>query len=60
MKRNLTKTMTRIRGDLTGITGDLIGITGNLTSVTGDLNDCDISYEERKKGIDINDLVLLS
>jgi hypothetical protein len=41
-----------VRGDLTGVRGDLSG-------VRGDLSKCDISAEDRKKGIDIKDLIEL-
>jgi len=46
-----------ITGDLTGITGDLTGITGDLTGITGNLDTCEITDEERKKGINITELI---
>ena len=46
-----------IRGDLTGIRGNLTGIRGDLTGISGDLDDCDISDADRKKGINIDDLL---
>jgi len=46
-----------ISGDLSGITGDLSGVTGNLSGISGNLDDCDITKEEREKGIDINELI---
>lgn len=46
-----------IRGDLTGIRGDLTGIFGDLTGIRGNLDDCEITEEERKNGIDIQDLI---
>lgn len=49
--------LTGVYGDLTDVYGDLTGVYGNLTSVSGDLTDCEITDEDRKKGIDINDLI---
>ena len=37
-------------GDCTGLSGDCSGLSGNLT-------DCEITNEDRNKGIDIEDLV---
>jgi len=33
------------------------GITGNLTGIKGDLSACEITYEDREKGINIEDLI---
>ena len=49
--------LTNIRGDLSGITGSLSGITGDLTFIRGDLDDCEITTEERAKGIRVEDLI---
>ena len=46
-----------ITGDLSGVTGNLSGISGNLSGISGNLDDCDITDEEREKGIDINELI---
>jgi len=46
-----------ITGDLSGITGNLSGISGNLSGISGNLDDCDITDEEREKGISINELI---
>ena len=35
-------------------------ITGDLTGIAGDVDDCEISTEERRKGIRVNDLVQVS
>ena len=40
-----------------GITGMHSGITGDLTGITGDLDTCEITDEERKKGINITELI---
>jgi hypothetical protein len=47
---------TELRGNCTGLSGDCTGLSGDCTGLSGDLNDCDISKEERKKGINIKDL----
>ena len=46
-----------VSGDLTGVSGDLTGVSGNLSGVSGDLTDCDITPEDREKGVHINDLI---
>ena len=46
-----------VRGDLTGVRGDLTEVSGNLTGVRGDLDECQITGEDRKNGIDIEDLI---
>jgi len=46
-----------IRGDLSGITGNLYGITGNLSGIRGNLDECEITDEERERGIDISELI---
>ena len=57
--------LTGVRGDLTNVTGDLSSVRGNLTSVTGNLSgvmgnidDCNITPEDRKNGVKIEDLIL--
>jgi hypothetical protein len=37
--------------------GDLSGVIGDLSGVSGNLDDCHITAEDRKKGIDIEDLI---
>ena len=56
--------LTGVRGDLSGVWGDLSGVWGDLTGVSGDLSgvsgnidDCEITDEDRKKGISIDDLI---
>jgi len=61
---DVTGDLTDIRGDLSGVWGDLSGIQGDLTDIRGDLSgiqgdldDCGITEDERKQGVDINDLI---
>lgn len=53
----ITGNLTGIRGDLTNIRGDLTGITGDLTGIRGDVADCELTDEDRKRGINITELI---
>ena len=44
-------------GNCTGLYGDCSGLRGDCTGLRGDLYECDITDEDRKKGIDIAELV---
>ena len=44
-------------GNCTGLYGDCTSLNGNCTGLRGDLYECDITDEDRKKGIDIAVLV---
>lgn len=64
MKRALKKQtppywgdLTWISGDLSEISGDLSGIRGNLTGIRGDLDECEITPEDRARGIKIEELI---
>jgi hypothetical protein len=57
MKKALNN-LSGIKGDLFGITGNLSGIKGDFTGITGNIDDCEITQEERDKGINIYDLIL--
>lgn len=46
-----------VRGDLTGVRGDLTGVWGNLSGVWGDIDDCDLSPEDRARGVHIDELI---
>ena len=54
---NVTGDLSGVRGDLTGVWGDLTGVWGDLSNVWGDLDDCDLSDEDRERGIHIGDLI---
>lgn len=65
--------VTGLRGEITGLWGDCSGLWGKvssglrgevhsglwgeITGLRGNLDDCEITDEERKKGIQITDLV---
>jgi len=46
-----------ISGDTSRISGDVSRISGDVSGISGNLDLCDITKEEREKGIDINELV---
>ena len=46
-----------IRGDVSGIRGYVSGIHGDVSHISGDLDECEITNEDRARGIDINSLV---
>ena len=59
MKKALSRVTTKLyhyKGDIKvdGTNGEMIG---NCSGLRGDLYECDITDEERKKGIDIAELV---
>jgi hypothetical protein len=39
------------------VSGDLSGVSGDLSGVSGDLDECEITEEDRKVGVDINSLI---
>ena len=47
-----------ISGDVSRISGNVSGISGDATNVTGNIEDCEITEEERKKGVRLNDLII--
>ncbi len=44
-------------GDCTRLRGNCTGLSGDCSGLRGDLDECDITDEDRKKGIDIAELV---
>ena len=48
---------TGLSGNCTGLRGNCTGLRGDCTGLRGDLYECDITDEDRKKGIDIAVLV---
>ena len=60
MKKILEKReniLTGLHGDVTGLTGNVSGLYGDVTGLTGDANLCELTTEERSKGINIQLLV---
>ena len=50
MRRNLKKIKVLLTGDVDGLRGDVTGLRGDVDS-------CEITKEEREKGINIEDLI---
>ena len=48
---------TGLYGNCTGLYGNCTGLYGDCSGLRGDLYECDITDEDRKKGIDIAELV---
>ena len=46
-----------LSGDVTGIRGDVTGLSGDATGIRGNVDDCEITDEEREKGVDVKALV---
>ena len=59
---NITAFIGEISPDLYGkisltLSGNITKIYGDCTGITGDLDECEITEEDRKKGINIKDLI---
>jgi hypothetical protein len=48
-----------VTGNLSGVWGDLSGVTGNLSGVWGDLDDCELTPEDRERGVSVEELLAL-
>jgi len=46
-----------VRGDLSNVRGNLSGVRGNLSGVYGDLDNCQLTSDDRAKGVDVEDLI---
>ena len=57
-KSGISGDLSGIRGDLSSIGGDLTGIRGNLSGIMGNADSCEISENDRKLGIKVEDLIL--
>ena len=55
MKKMLVKSF--LRGDVTDLRGDVTDLRGTVSGLRGDVDECEITDEEREKGIDVNDLI---
>ena len=49
--------VTDIIGDVSGIIGNVTDIIGDVSGIIGDVDDCEITGEEREKGVVISDLI---
>ena len=46
-----------LAGDVSGLAGDVSGLRGNVSGLWGNVDTCDLSAEDRTRGVDIADLV---
>ena len=54
----ITGDVSQLHGDVSALKGDMTGIRGCASNISGDIDKCWISAKDRKKGIDIKDLVV--
>ncbi len=54
---NISGNVSGIYGDVSGIRGDVSGIYGDVSGIRGNVDDCEITEEDRKRGIDISELI---
>ena len=47
----------KVFGENSKMSGDCSYLSGNCSRLSGDLDDCEITKEERKKGVNIKNLV---
>jgi hypothetical protein len=47
-----------LTGYVSNLTGDVSNLTGNVSNLTGNVDDAEISEEDRKKGVDVSDLII--
>jgi len=46
-----------LSGNISGLHGEVSGLSGDISGLSGDLDDCEISDEERVKGVNVKDLI---
>ena len=46
-----------LRGDVSGLRGYVSGLRGDVSGLRGDIDDCELSQEDRAKGIDATLLI---
>jgi len=56
---NLTGNVSNLTGNVSYyLRGDVSNLTGNVSNLTGNVDDAEISEEDRKKGVDVSDLII--
>ena len=53
----LTGDTPKLRGDMSQIWGDVSGLTGDASGLTGNVDEACLTAEERKKGVNIIDII---
>ena len=56
-KSNIYGNAINITGNVSEITGNVTGLRGDVSGIRGNVDDCELTEEDRKNGIDINDLI---
>ena len=55
---NLTGDVSNLRGNVSYLLrGDVSNLRGDVSNLTGNVDDCEITKDERKTGINIEDLI---
>jgi hypothetical protein len=49
--------VTGLRGNVSGLRGNVSGLSGNVSGLRGNVDDCGITDDERKNGVEISDLI---
>ena len=44
-------------GNISELSGNISGLSGNCTNISGDLDECELTEDDRKKGVDIRELI---
>ena len=50
----------RLYGDVSGLSGEVSGLSGEVSRLSGNLDACEITNEDREKGVDIKELIIWS
>jgi len=50
--------VSELSGNVYKLSGDVSGLSGNVSGLSGNLDACEITNEEREKGVDIKDLII--
>jgi len=53
----ITGNVSGLSGHVSGLRGDVSGITGNVSGLSGHVDECEITPDERSKGVNIANLV---
>ena len=55
--KTLTGDTSNFTGDVSGLSGYVSGLSGYVTGLTGYVDSCDLTDEDRQRGVNIRDLV---
>ena len=57
ISNELTGNISGLAGDISGLHGDISGVYGDCSGIMGNIDNCEITDEEREKGVNIQDLI---